>query len=83
MVPLASFLGGERGESTFLFLKDKPTVEKTADKIGEQVGLPPAEEAVEELLALEETTARDFLSSGSFEKGSGSIMPIFPWSSGR
>lgn len=61
MVPLASFLGGEREESTLLFLKDKPTVERAAVKIGEQVGLAPAEEAVEELLALEETTARDFL----------------------
>ncbi|WP_168061050.1 DEAD/DEAH box helicase [Candidatus Manganitrophus noduliformans] len=61
MVPLASFLGGEREESTLLFLKDKPTVESAAVKIGEQVGLAPAEEAVEELLALEETTARDFL----------------------
>jgi helicase len=61
MVPLASFLGGERGESTLLFLKDKPTVEKAAEKISRQVTLPPAEEAVEELLSLEETTARDFL----------------------
>lgn len=61
MVSLASFLGGERGESTLLFLKDKPTVEKAAERISRRVTLSPAEEAVEELLALEETTARDFL----------------------
>jgi helicase len=61
MVPLASFLGGEREESTLLFLKDKPSVEKVAEKISMQTSLPPAEEAIEELLTLEETTARDFL----------------------
>jgi len=61
IILLASFLGGERGEPTLLFLKDKATVEKAAGKIGEQVDLPPAEAAIEELRTLEETTARDFL----------------------
>ena len=61
MVPLAAYLGEEKGEPTLLFLKDKPTVEKVARKIGERTALPSAEEAIEALLALEETTARDFL----------------------
>ncbi len=61
LVPLAAFLGGEKEELTLLFLKDKATVEKAAGKISEQVPIAPAEAAIEELLTLEETTARDYL----------------------
>lgn len=61
MGPLASFLAGEKKEATLLFLKDKSTAEKVARKISERMPASPAREAIEELLALEETETRDFL----------------------
>jgi len=60
-VPLAAYLGGERGESTLLFFRDKPSVEKMAASLAERLSLSPAENAVEELLTLEETASREFL----------------------
>jgi len=78
MVPLACFLAGKKKESTLLFLKDKSTVERTARKIGERVSLPPAEEAIEEMRALEETAARDFL-IGLLQKGVGLHHADLSW----
>ena len=78
MVPLACLLAGERGESTLLFLKDKATAERAARKIGERVAFPPAEEAIEELLGLEETAARDLL-IGLLRKGIGLHHADLSW----
>jgi len=78
MAPLACYLGEEKGESTLLFLKDKPTVEAVAGKIGERVALPPAKGAIQELLTLEETASRDFL-IGLLKKGVGLHHTDLPW----
>lgn len=78
MAPLACYLGEEKGESTLLFLKDKPTVEAVAGKIGERVALPSAEGAIQELLTLEETASRDFL-IGLLKKGVGLHHADLPW----
>lgn len=78
LVPLACLLAGERGESTLLFLKDKPTAERAARKISERMALPSAEEAMEELLTFEETAARDFL-IGLLRKGIGLHHADLSW----
>ena len=78
MAPLACYLAGERGEPTLLFLKDKPTVEAIAREISEQVSLPEAKEAIEELRTLEETAARDFL-IGLLKQGVGIHHADLPW----
>ena len=47
MVETASFLAQEKGEQTVLFVKDKPTTESVAMKLGEVVSLPPAQGAIQ------------------------------------
>lgn len=61
MLSLSKYLSETRGESTILFLPDKPTVERFARRLRESVHLEPVEEAIVELSHLEESALRDML----------------------
>lgn len=58
---LAAYLSGEKNESTILFLPDKATVDGFAAKLRDIVTLSPVDDAIAELLRLEESVTRDFL----------------------
>ncbi|MDP2735963.1 MAG: DEAD/DEAH box helicase, partial [bacterium] len=63
MVEAARYLAQDKGEQTVLFVKDKPTTESVAGKLAEIVSLPPAQGAIDELMAMEDSVSRDLLVS--------------------
>jgi len=78
MAETARFLAQEKGEQTVLFVKDKPTTESVARKLAKITDLPPARGAIDELMSMEDSVARDLLIS-LLEKGIGIHNADLSW----
>ena len=60
-VETAKYLVEDKGEQTIIFLPDKPTTEALAHHLSHALNLAPADGAIAEMNALEESVSRDML----------------------
>jgi helicase len=60
-VETARYLVEEKGEQTIIFLPDKPTTEALAHHLSHALNLSPADGAIAEMNALEESVSKDML----------------------